>query len=80
MQYDGFNYGISISSGAADAVLSWNPDVVEIDKFFVEKLEQQDLITSNDLAKGKLKFTMDQSKGTGDFLISFYIKDKSKIP
>lgn len=80
MQYDGFNYGISISSGAADAVLSWNPDVVEIDKFFVEKLEQQDLITSNDLAKGKLKFTMDQSNGTGDFLISFYIKDKSKIP
>ena len=31
MQYDGFNYGISISSGAADAVLSWKPDVVEID-------------------------------------------------
>lgn len=23
---------------------------------------------------------MDQSNGTGDFLISFYIKDKSKIP
>lgn len=79
-QYDGFNYGISISSGAADAVLTWNPDVVEIDKFFVEKLEQQNLITSKDLAKGELKFTMDQSNGTGDFLISFYIKDKSKIP
>lgn len=80
MQYDGFNYGISISSGAADAMLSWNPDVVEIDKFFVEKLEQQNLITSKNLAKGELKFTMDQSNGTGDFLISFYIKDKSKIP
>lgn len=79
-QYDGFNYGISISSGAADAVLTWNPDVVEIDKFFVEKLEQQNLITRKDLAKGELKFTMDQSNGTGDFLISFYIKDKSKIP
>lgn len=79
-QYDGFNYGISISSGAADAVLTWNPDVVEIDKFFVEKLEQQNLITSKDLAKGELKFTMDQSNGTGDFLISFYIKDKSQIP
>lgn len=79
-QYDGFNYGISISSGAADAVLSWNPDVVEIDKFFVEKLEKQKLVTSKDLAKGELKFTMDQSNGTGDFLISFYIKDKSKIP
>ena len=77
-QYDGFNYGISISSGAADAVLIWNPDVVEIDKFFVEKL--QNLITSKDLAKGELRFTMDQSNGTGDFLISFYIKDKSKIP
>ena len=77
-QYDGFNYGISISSGVADAVLIWNPDVVEIDKFFVEKL--QNLITSKDLAKGELRFTMDQSNGTGDFLISFYIKDKSKIP
>ena len=79
-QYDGFNYGISISSGAADAVLTWNPDVVEIDKFFVEKLEQKNLITSKDLAKGELKFTMDQSTETGYFLISFYIKDKSKIP
>ena len=78
MQYDGFNYGISISSGAADAMLTWNPAVLEIDKFFVEKL--QNLITSKDLAKGELKFTMDQSNGTGDFLISFYIKDKSKIP
>ena len=80
MQYDGFNYGISISSGAADAVLLWNPDVVEIDKFFVEKLEQKNLIKSKDLASGKLEFKMDQSNGTGDFLISFYIKDKSKIP
>lgn len=77
-QYDGFNYGISISSGAADAVLTWNPAVLEIDKFFVVKF--QNLITSKDLANGKLKFTMDQSNGTGDFLISFYIKDKSKIP
>lgn len=80
MQYDGFNYGISISSGAADAVLRWDPAVLEIDKFFVEKLEQKNLITSKDLAKGELKFTMDQSNGNGDFLISFYIKDKSKIP
>ena len=79
-QYDGFNYGISISSGAADAVLTWNPAVLEIDKFFVEKLEKQSLITSKDLAKGELKFKMDQSNGTGDFLISFYIKDKSQIP
>lgn len=79
-QYDGFNYGISISSGAAAAVLTWNPDVVEIDKFFVKKLDTQQLITKNDLANGKLEFKMDQSNGTGDFLISFYIKDKSKIP
>lgn len=79
-QYDGFNYGISISSGAANAVLTWNPAVLEIDKFFVEKLDTQQLITKNDLANGKLEFKMDQSNGTGDFLISFYIKDKSKIP
>ena len=79
-QYDGFNYGISISSGAADAVLIWNPAVLEIDKFFVKKLDTQQLITKNDLASGKLEFKMDQSNGTGDFLISFYIKDKSKIP
>lgn len=79
-QYDGFNYGISISSGAADAVLTWNPAVLEIDKFFVEKLETQKLVTSKNLANGELNFTMDQSNGTGDFLISFYIKDKSQIP
>ena len=79
-QYDGFNYGISISSGAADAVLIWDPAVLEIDKFFVEKLETKKLVTSKNLANGELKFTMDQSNGTGDFLISFYIKDKSKIP
>lgn len=80
MQYDGFNYGISISSGAADAVLTWNAAVLEIDKFFIKKLDTQQLITKNDLANGKLEFKMDQSNGTGDFLISFYIKDKSKIP
>ena len=80
MQYDGFNYGISISSGAADAVLIWDPAVLEIDKFFIEKLDTQQLITKDDLANGKLEFKMDQSNGTGDFLISFYIKDKSKIP
>ena len=79
-QYDGFNYGISISSGAAVAVLTWDPAVLEIDKFFIEKLDTQQLITKNDLANGKLEFKMDQSNGTGDFLISFYIKDKSKIP
>ena len=60
--------------------MTWNPNVLEIDKFFVEKLGTQNLITSKDLAKGELNFTMDQSNGTGDFLISFYIKDKSKIP
>ena len=53
---------------------------MEIDKFFIEKLEQKNLISSKDLTKGELIFTMDQSNGTGDFLISFYIKDKSKIP
>ena len=53
---------------------------MEIDKFFVEKLEKQGLIISKNLEKGELKFTMDQSNGTGNFLISFYIKDKSKIP
>ena len=46
----------------------------------VEKLKTQNLVTIEDLANGELKFTMDQSKGTGDFLISFYIKDKSQIP
>ena len=53
---------------------------MEIDKFFVEKLETQNPDTSKDLANGELKFRMDQSNGTGDFLVSFYIKDKSQIP
>ena len=85
--YDGFNYEISISSGKSnDATVSWDPDIVEIDKFFLVTLGKsnediQSILTTKD-ADGmcKLIFSMDQSNGTGDYLIPFYIKDKNLVP
>ena len=77
-EYAGFNYEISISSGTATATLSWKNDILEIDQFFLKKLEKTSNIISQE--NGTLTFTMDQPNGTGDYLIPFYIKDKSKIP
>ena len=79
-QYDGFNYEVLISSGKAKATLSWNKDVVEIDRFFLQKLG----ITDDDdikkiLEKGTVSFVMDQLNGTGDYLIPFYIKNKTTV-
>lgn len=75
-QYDGFNYEISISSGTATGTLTWDPDIVEIDSFFLTNNHDEISKQTN----GSLNITMDQTKGTGDYLISFYIKDKTKIP
>lgn len=80
-EYFGFNYEISISSGRSeDATLTWKPAIVEIDKFFLEKLGKTDKEIPAILSSGKLTLTMDQAKGTGDYLIPFYIKDKNEIP
>lgn len=72
--YDGFNYEVSISGGRATATLAWKNDIVEIDQLFLKKLSDKTL------SEGKLIFTMDQSAGTSDYRISFYIKNKNKIP
>ena len=77
--YDGFNYEVSISSGKANAVLKWNSKVVEIDRFFLVNLGKTNDEIANILAKGELGFEMDQAEGTGDYLIPFYIKDKSEF-
>lgn len=78
-EFAGFNYEVSISSGVADATLTWNPAIVEIDKFFLINLGKNDKEIASILAAGTLTFTMNQTKGTGDYLIPFYIKDKTKI-
>lgn len=80
--YDGFNYEVSISGGKAEATLTWNPDIVEIDKYFLKKIGKQksDINTETDSGKQTLTFTMDQAKGSGDYLIPFYIKSKDDIP
>lgn len=82
--YDGFNYEVSISSGKANATLTWQSDIVEIDKFFLVKLGKSDdeirTILGGENNISTLKFTMDQAAGSGDYLIPFYIKDKSNIP
>ena len=76
--YDGFNYEISISSGEATAVLEWNPDVLEIDQFF---LSTNNLTPSSGITHSgwkQITMKMDQTKGEGDYLISFY-KNTSTI-
>lgn len=72
--YDGFNYEISISSGTATGTLKWDSTILEIDKYFLDKIKYTG---SED--KGNISFKMDQSNGTGDYLIPFYIKDKAQI-
>lgn len=69
--YDGLNYEISISTGTATATLTWNSDIVEIDPYFLKK------ITYTEITNG-ITFTMDQSAGTGDYLIPFYWINKPK--
>ena len=76
--YSGFNYEISISSGSATATLKWKSAVLEVDQFFITKIKNAGSIIKQ--ADGSLTFTMDQPNGTGDYLIPFYIKDKSKVP
>lgn len=76
-EYDGFNYEVSISTGVAQATLRWRSDIVEIDQFFVS--DHKLTITTEDNNWASVTFTMDQPNGRGDYLIPFYIKDKSKI-
>lgn len=78
--YDGFNYEVSISSGKANATLTWDPSAVEIDKFFLQNLEKSETDIAAILKAGTLTFVMNQPEGTGDYLIPFYIKDRNKIP
>lgn len=70
--YDAFNYEVSISGGQANVTLEWNNKVVEIDPFFLKKIgkAKSDLKTNGNMTS--LTYTMDQTKGTGDYLIPFY--------
>lgn len=79
-EYSGFNYEISISSGAATGTLTWDSKAVEIDTYFLKNLRKTEQEISEILKKGSLTISMDQSNGSGDYLIPFYIKDKSEIP
>ena len=53
---------MSISSGVADATLTWNTAIVEIDKFFLINLGKSDKEIESILAAGTLTFTMNQTK------------------
>lgn len=79
--YDGFNYEVSISGGSAQATLTWDKKVLEIDRYFLEKIGITDTEKiKNIIQAGTVSFKMDQTNGTGDYLIPFYIKDKTEIP
>lgn len=79
-KYNGFNYEISISSGKANATLEWETDTLEIDRYFLKKLWKTEAEIKKILESGTVTFEMDQTRGTGDYLIPFYIRDKSNIP
>lgn len=79
-EYMGFNYEISISSGRSDnATIKWDPAVVEIDRFFLVNLGKNDTEINAILKAGSLTLSINQENGTDDYLIPFYIKDKTKI-
>ena len=77
--YYGYNYEVSISSGRAKVTLSWNPEYVKLDPFFLEKLKsRQDLKIDGtnaykyDKERGSIQFLMDQTLGEDDYVIIFY--------
>lgn len=79
--YDAFNYEVTISSGKANVMLTWQPDKVEIDKFFLEKLTENGGTYDYNPTDGTLTFVMNVADGTGDYLIPFYRKSTSeKLP
>jgi len=79
-EYDAFNYEVSISSGRANVTITWKPDKVEIDSFFLTKLasRENDNTYTYDKEKGTLTFVMDQSNGTDDYMIPFYLTSKQE--
>lgn len=79
-EYLGFNYEVSISSGIADATLRWDSSIIEIDKYFLEKIGKKEPEIAGILAAGSVSFEMDQSEESGDYLIPFYIVSKDNIP
>ena len=73
--YDAFNYEVSISSGKADVTLTWDPEAVEIDQYFLKKIGKGGISPK----AGSVTFEMGQDNGTGNYRIPFYIVSKSKI-
>lgn len=74
-KYDAFNYEVSISNGKADVTITWDPEAVEIDKYFLQKIGKADTSTK----AGTVTFEMNQEEGSGDYLIPFYIISKDKV-
>lgn len=81
--YDAFNYEVVISSGRANVTISWKPDKVEIDPFFLQKLanREKDNTYKYNKEAGTLSFIMDYSAGAGDYMIPFYLtSEQKKLP
>ena len=79
IDYYGYSYEVSISSGRAKVTLSWDPKSVKLDPFFLEKLKsRQDLKIDGtnayiyDKDVGYIQFLMDQTLGEDDYVVLFY--------
>ena len=73
--YSAYNYHVRITSGKATATLKWKDPLV-IDQFFLNKMNIQQKTDSQNQTIHTITFTMDQSNGTGDFVIPFYTNGK----
>lgn len=72
--YDAFNYEVSISTGIADITLTWDPEKVEIDPYFLKRIGK----TNADIVKNQkytISYEMDYSEKSNE-LIQFYRKTK----
>lgn len=88
-EYAALNYEVVVSSGRAQVTLHWEPDQVELDPYFLEKLKQRktggtqttsDTQYTYDKDQGTLKFVMDQPAGEGDYVIPFYFVKSVTLP
>lgn len=69
--YSAYNYHVRITSGKATATLTWKDPLV-MDQTFLNKSELGISTEEKEGTIHTITFTMDQSNGTGDFVIPFY--------
>lgn len=68
VQFDAYNYSVSISGGEKYVVIEWDPNMLDIDPFFSAK----GTVTDLDNGYKALTIHMNSDDSTGNYLIQFY--------